>query len=35
VNLKTGQFPKQKEEVCTGKKTASWEAIIWMNEVDD
>ena len=35
VNLKSGQFPKQNNEVCTGKKTASWEAIICMNEVDD
>ena len=35
VNLKSGHFPNQNRETCTGKKTASWEAFIWMNEVDD
>jgi len=33
ANLKTGQFHKKIENVCIGKKTASLEAIIRMNEV--
>ena len=33
MNLKSGQFPNQNREACTGKETASWEAFIWMNEV--